>query len=337
MCNCARPIALCGDVKQAFLQIRIRESERDALRFLWDGQTFRFTRALFGLMSSPFLLNGVLKEHLAIWEPREPDVVQELQKSTYVDDLISGSNNLEGAQKQKTTAKTIFSDAGFTLHKWNSNVAELEDQQPNTGEQTFAKSQLNIPQHETRQLGLKWDKIKDTLAVSFPATEPTLTKRGILSHLAQIYDPLGLSAPRTLGGKLIYREACKTKAEWDTELPPKLKLHWRKWADSLPLFDVAPRAYVQFPEPIDCMEFHAFGDASKDGVAVAVYTVVRQPCDVTSNIVAARSRLAKEISIPHLKLVAAHMATNLLTNVNATLTGVALPDQYLWSDSTVVL
>ena len=52
---------------------------------------------------------------------------------------------------------------------------------------------------------------------------------------------------------------------------------------------------------------------------------------------AARSRLAKEISIPRLELVAAHMATNLLANVNATLTGVASPDQYLWSDSTVVL
>ena len=30
-----RPILLCGDIEKAFLQIRIRESERDVLRFHW--------------------------------------------------------------------------------------------------------------------------------------------------------------------------------------------------------------------------------------------------------------------------------------------------------------
>ena len=31
----AYPVAVTGDIRQAFLQIRIRESERDALRFHW--------------------------------------------------------------------------------------------------------------------------------------------------------------------------------------------------------------------------------------------------------------------------------------------------------------
>ena len=30
-----RPILLCGDIENAFLQIRIQESERDVLRFHW--------------------------------------------------------------------------------------------------------------------------------------------------------------------------------------------------------------------------------------------------------------------------------------------------------------
>ena len=29
------PVALAGDLRQAFLQIRIRQSERDAIRFYW--------------------------------------------------------------------------------------------------------------------------------------------------------------------------------------------------------------------------------------------------------------------------------------------------------------
>ena len=58
------PVALTGDLLKAFLQICIREAERDALPFHWKSpgqsviQTYRFTRALFGLTSSPFLLGG---------------------------------------------------------------------------------------------------------------------------------------------------------------------------------------------------------------------------------------------------------------------------------------
>lgn len=50
-------IALSGDIKQAFLQVRIKETDRDALPDASrQVETLRFTRALFGLTSSPFLL-----------------------------------------------------------------------------------------------------------------------------------------------------------------------------------------------------------------------------------------------------------------------------------------
>ena len=65
-----RPILLCGDIEKAFLQIRIRESERDVLRFHWvkssDPSVIeinRFTHLVFGLTQSPFILEGTLKEH----------------------------------------------------------------------------------------------------------------------------------------------------------------------------------------------------------------------------------------------------------------------------------
>ena len=74
------PVALCGDLQKAFLQIRIKEQERDALRFHWrinehsDVETYRFTRALFGLTSSPFLLGGVIEQHLESWEDKMPEI-----------------------------------------------------------------------------------------------------------------------------------------------------------------------------------------------------------------------------------------------------------------------
>lgn len=59
-------------------------------------------------------------------------------------------------------------------------------------------------------LGLKWDKVQDTLTVNFPCDDSsdTVTKRGIPRNLARIYDPLGLVSPVTLKGKIIYRDVC---------------------------------------------------------------------------------------------------------------------------------
>jgi hypothetical protein len=94
------PILLTGDLKQAFLQIRIKAEDRDSLRFHWKEtgndaiQIYRFTRALFGLTCSPFLLGGVLKHHLDAWEDRYPEIVKQLREGLYVDDLITGGTTV---------------------------------------------------------------------------------------------------------------------------------------------------------------------------------------------------------------------------------------------------
>ena len=107
-------------------------------------ETCRFTRALFGLAPSPFLLGGVIKQHLEVWRSKSPETVREIEKSLYVDDLISGAITTNDAKLLKVEATEIFEDAAFQLHKWHSNEATLESNQ-HEGEltdQTFAKQQL---------------------------------------------------------------------------------------------------------------------------------------------------------------------------------------------------
>ena len=169
------PVAIFGDIQKAFLQIRIKEQERDALRFHWrinehsDIETYRFTRALFGLTCSPFLLGGVIEQHLQSWESEMPEIVAILRKSLYVDDLLNGGQTVDQARERKNTATEIFSDAKFVLHKWNSNVTELEDTQDHEkgdNELSFAKQQLGAQPSESKVLGLPWDKEMDTLSPS---------------------------------------------------------------------------------------------------------------------------------------------------------------------------
>ena len=59
--------------------IRIRQSERDMLRFHWvkNSDPFvieinRFTRFVFGLTQSPFVLEGPLKEHFQYYFTEHP-------------------------------------------------------------------------------------------------------------------------------------------------------------------------------------------------------------------------------------------------------------------------
>ena len=71
---CSEKICLASDIKQAFLNIAIAEEHRDLLRFLWyenldadDPEVIilRFTPVVFGLTSSPFLLNGTISSHVS--------------------------------------------------------------------------------------------------------------------------------------------------------------------------------------------------------------------------------------------------------------------------------
>ena len=194
------PVCLSRDLRKAFLQVRISSDDRDVLRFHWlkdintdEIQTLRFTRALFGLTSSPFLLGGVIQQHLESWHPKHPAVVDEIDKSLYVDDLVSGATTTEKASQLKNMATEIFQDATFDLHKWQSNDKGLETPSSSKQEdETYAKEQLGIPTKENgKLLGLDWNKDKDTISISFPSEKAESSKRGILSKIARVYDPLG--------------------------------------------------------------------------------------------------------------------------------------------------
>ena len=70
--NRFKPNAITADIQKAFLQIRIRESDRDALRFHWiknqdinQIDILRFTRLAFGLTQLPFILEATLGKHIS--------------------------------------------------------------------------------------------------------------------------------------------------------------------------------------------------------------------------------------------------------------------------------
>ena len=115
------PATLTGDMKRAFLQICIREKDRNVLRFHWianlqseDIKICRFTRAIFGLGESPFLVNATVKEHLESSMSKCPELgetIDEIKESLYVGDIVTGEVTVEKVEKIKETSEKIFGEA----------------------------------------------------------------------------------------------------------------------------------------------------------------------------------------------------------------------------------
>lgn len=87
-----RKYGVSADIEKAFLQISVRDKDRDYLRFLWwtDDQEikiFRHTRVVFGVKSSPYLLSAVIDFHLSKYceDPRyDIELIKKLKDSFYV-------------------------------------------------------------------------------------------------------------------------------------------------------------------------------------------------------------------------------------------------------------
>ena len=77
------------------------------------------------------------------------------------------------------------------------------------------------------------------------------------------------------------------------------------------------------------MGLHVFGDTSGKRTSAVVYAVVYQDSGISQGLLAAKARLAKKnMSIPHLELISAQMAANLVANVKDALQGLPIGAVY---------
>ena len=99
-------IALSADIEKAFLMVSISLEDCDVLRFLWIDYLLKenpclvhmwFNRVVFGVSSSPFLLNATIKHHLEKYRKVNPEPVELMLRSIYVDDVIFGASDEESA------------------------------------------------------------------------------------------------------------------------------------------------------------------------------------------------------------------------------------------------
>ena len=116
-----------------------------------------------------------------------------MHKAFYVDDCLTGADNIQEAKAIREELNQLLSKGKMTLCKWRSSSTELLESIPKELRET---SNLDIslsPAEQGNTLGLHWDTIQDCLYISTHNIDSKLpaTKRRISSAIAKTFDIMG--------------------------------------------------------------------------------------------------------------------------------------------------
>lgn len=129
-----------------------------------------------------------------------------------------------------SSVKKMCKKAGFNLHKFVSNKKEVLRSIPISDRADDLKNiDLDLDKLPMeRALGVHWCIQSDMFQFRLMLKDRPCTRRGILSTISSIFDPLGFAAPILLEGKSILQDLCREGVEWDDPIPDVIKSRWEK-------------------------------------------------------------------------------------------------------------
>lgn len=321
-------IAVTADIQQMFYGFLVQRDHRDYLRFLWHGdndtskeiQEYRMRVHVFGNSPSPAVAIYGLRRAAQKGEASYgADTKQFIQRHFYVDDgLISVPTESAAIDLLKRTCASL-AESNLKLHKIASNsVAVMRAFKPEelaSGIKDLGLDDETLPAQ--RSLGLCWDISTDMFTFKVAVTDKPYTRRGVLSVVNSIFDPLGLAAPVTIRGRLLLRELSSGVQDWDTPLPDEKVSKWEEWKVSLEKLSNlhVPRCYVKMSlSKATYTELCLFSDASNWAIgAVAYLRAVTEEGHCEVGFVLGKAKLAPqpEPTIPRLELCGAVLAVEM--------------------------
>ena len=335
-----------------FNQVVVSEEHRNLLRFLWwennDTSTepvqYRMTTHLFGAVSSPacamFALNATAEKYA--WKHGK-EAADFVRSSFYVDDGLVSVPDADTAVRIARDTINLCADGGFRLHKFVANdpsvIARLPPDNVSKSTTTVDVS-LHHPTYE-QALGVKWNTELDTLHINVDIPDRPVTRRGILSTVSSLYDPVGLISPVILKGKHLVKLLCCDGYDWDEPVPEDIAASWLQWKESIPLLSQisVPRCYTSSQGKIRIYELHHFSDASTFGYGQTSYIrTVDEDGRIHSSLVMSKAKVTpkRTVTIPRLELTAAVLSVNVGCFLEKEL-NIQNLHHFYWTDSMVVL
>lgn len=337
-------IAVVGDIEKMYKQIRVAEDQQHLLLVLWPNErtgkieTYALTTVTFGVSNAPCTAIKVLETLANEVKEKYPLAASAIEDNFYMDDAMSGADTDNKAINLYDELKISFKSAGFNIRKFVSNSSEflkhVPDEDKELGYNQFLKA-----------LGVVWCPANDTFELKFDLNDDIVpTKRGLVSQIASLFDPLGIISPVITKAKIIIQDIWQLtnntqKYDWDDKLPNEFVERWQQIKNELSVL-----SKIEIPRWIgiktgDRVQLHGFCDASEKAYSAVVYVRYKKnENEYNVSLVMAKSKVSpiKKLKIPKLELLGALLLANLMKKVIRALK-VEFERVFLWCDSKIVL
>ncbi|XP_072400318.1 uncharacterized protein [Diabrotica undecimpunctata] len=333
-----------ADVSKMYRQILMHSDHRPLQCIIWrnksedDLSSYQLNTVTYGTKSAPYLaikcLNQVATEYKNIF----PIASKTIHNDFYVDDLLTGSNNIEELQTRCNDISSILKSANFILRKWVSNNSAVLEKVELTD---IPNKVLDIGESESfKTLGTQWDSKQDILRYKITTIplDKIVTKRQILSIIAQIYDPLGLLSPVIIISKILIQHLWSIKLPWDDPVPENVHIKWFQFYNQLSQLNTLKIPRIVIGTSHKLVDIHCFCDASLQAYASCLYMrSINSDGAYTVRLLCSKTKVSplKSVTIPRLELCAALLGAQ-LTNQTINAISSTVP-VYMWSDSQIVL
>ena len=229
-------VAITADVSEMYRAVELAPCDKDLHRFVWRSKPtdqlidYRMNRVTFGVSASSFAANMSVKQNTLDHEHKFP-LARVVDDSFYVDDCLTGADNVQGALSLHHQLLDLFRCGEFLLCKWNSSeTSVLKSINPElrnsvevftiTGSEEYAKT-----------LGLEWNTTADhfRLTISNLPSPAIITKRVLVSNVAKVFNALGWCSPTVIKMKILLQRLWETKLDWDDPVPSFIQNIWLQW------------------------------------------------------------------------------------------------------------
>ncbi len=338
------------DIQKMYRMISVNPKQRYLQNIIWREniseqiKVIELQTVTYGTNSAPFLATRCLNKLATDLMELYPIAAQAILRQCYVDDILCGAGSKTEAIELKEQLTKLLNSGGFTLHKWCANdMSLLNDVMEIKEINGIDMSDANF---SNKVLGVVWYPNQDIFKVSVPITETNegsyevITKRAVLSKIAQMYDPLGLVGPVVVRAKILMQEIWSSKIDWDDKLPASILDKWKNFSQNIHYLNSLeiPRYLFSNCEFIE-IQIHGFADASLAAYGACVYVRgIYSNNTASSSLLCSKSRIAplKTISLPRLELCGALLLARLVSKVTSVLQ-LKITKTYLWTDSQIVL
>ncbi|XP_068208327.1 uncharacterized protein [Palaemon carinicauda] len=193
-------VAFTCDVESMFYQVKVPKHQYNHLRFLWwpngdiskELEEYWMKVHLFGAVSSPSIANYALRRVADEGSNLSSEVAHTIKRNFYVDDCLKSVPSATEASSLIAELTAACLGCGFRLCKFTSNDVYVLNIIPADDRSKELKTRdINYdPLPTEHALGILWVVEMDTFGFSLLLPDKPLTRRGILSIVSSIYDPL---------------------------------------------------------------------------------------------------------------------------------------------------